>query len=138
MNSYKLFEHTADLGIEFFADSLEELFISAASGLFDVISGIDQIRPETEFQIEVEGIDQEDLLINWLRELLYLHQVKRMLLCEFHISEINDTRLKGSVRGEPFDAKRHEIKKEIKAATYHGIEVTESEGRWKARVIFDV
>ena len=138
MNSYKLFEHTADLGIEFFADSLEELFISAASGLFDVISGIDQIRPEAEFQIAVEGIDPEDLLINWLRELLYLHQVKRILLCEFHISEISDTRLKGSVRGEPFDAKRHEIKKEIKAATYHGIEVTESKGRWKARVIFDV
>lgn len=124
--------------MEFFADSLEQLFVSAASGLFDVISGIDQIRPETEFQIEVEGIDPEDLLINWLRELLYLHQVKRILLCEFHISEINDTRLVGSVKGEPFDAKRHEIKKEIKAATYHGIEVTENKGCWTARVIFDV
>ena len=138
MNSYKLFEHTADLGIEFFADSLEELFISSASGLFDVISGIDQIKAEETFQIKIEGIDLEDLLVNWLRELLYLHQVKRILLCEFHILEMDDTRLKGSVRGEPFDAKRHEIKKEIKAATYHDIKVTENKGRWTTRVIFDV
>lgn len=138
MTSYRLFEHTADLGIEFFADSLEELFVSSASGLFDVISGIDRIKAEKTFQIKIEGIDLEDLLINWLRELLYLHQVKRILLCKFHISEISDTRLVGSVMGEPFDAKRHEIKKEIKAATYHGIEVRESNGRWTARVIFDV
>ncbi len=138
MTSYRLFEHTADLGIEFFADSLEELFVSSGSGLFDVISGIDRIKAEKTFQINVEGIDLEDLLVNWLRELLYLHQVKRILLCRFHISEISDTRLVGSVMGEPFDAKRHEIKKEIKAATYHGIEVSESKGCWKARVIFDV
>jgi len=138
MTSYRLFEHTADLGIEFFAESLEELFISSASGLFDVISGIDRIKAEIEFPIAMEGIDLEDLLINWLRELLYLHQVKKILLCEFHISEISDTRLVGSARGEPFDVKRHEIKNEIKAATYHGIEVTENKGRWTARVIFDV
>ncbi|MDT8317861.1 MAG: archease [bacterium] len=138
MTSYRLFEHTADLGIEFFADSLEGLFIASASGLFDVISGIDEIKAEETFQINVEGIDMEDLLINWLRELLYLHQVKRILLCQFHISQISDTRLLGSVRGESFDAKRHEIKKEIKAVTYHDIKVSEKKGRWTARVIFDL
>ena len=138
MNSYRLFDHTADLGMEFFGASREELFVSAGTGIFDVISDINQIKAEKTFQINVEGIDLEDLLVNWLRELLYLHQVKRMLLREFHISEMNDLHLKGSVRGEPFDAKRHEIKKEVKAATYHNIEVTENKGRWTARVIFDV
>ncbi len=138
MKTYRLFDHTADLGIEFFGDNREELFVSAGAGIFDVITDINQVKAEETFQIEVEGLDLEDLLVNWLRELLYLHQVKRMLLCEFHISEMNDLHLKGSVRGEPFDAKRHEIKKEVKAATYHNIEVTESEGRWTARVIFDV
>lgn len=138
MKTYKLFDHTADLGIEFFGDSLEGLFVSAGAGLFDVISDINQVKAEKTFQINVEGIDLEDLLINWLRELLYLHQVKRILLSEFHISEMDDLHLKGCVSGEPFDAKRHEIKKEVKAATYHDIEVTESNGRWTARVIFDV
>lgn len=138
MNSYKLFDHTADLGIEFFGDSREGLFVSAGAGLFDVITDPGQVKPTESFHFEVEGIDLEDLLINWLRELLYLHQVKRILLCEFHISEMDAVHLKGTVRGEPFDAKRHEIKKEIKAATYHNIEVTENKGRWTARVIFDV
>jgi SHS2 domain-containing protein len=138
MNSYRLFDHTADLGMEFFADSPEELFVSSASGLFDVITDIKQVKTTESFPVEVEGIDLEDLLVNWLRELLYLHQVKRMLLCEFHISEIDAVHLKGAARGEPFDAKRHEIKKEIKAATYHNIEVAENKGRWTARVIFDV
>ncbi len=138
MKNYRLFDHTADLGMEFFGNSREELFASAGAGIFDVISDINRIKAEETFQINVEGIDLEDLLVNWLRELLYLHQVKGMLLSEFHISEMNDLHLKGSVRGEPFDEKRHEIKKEVKAATYHNIEVTENKGRWTARVIFDV
>ena len=138
MKTYRLFDHTADLGIEFFGGSREELFVSAGAGIFDVITNINQVKTEQTFQINVEGLDLEDLLINWLRELLYLHQVKGMLLCDFHIYEMNDLHLKGSVRGEPFDEKRHEIKKEVKAATYHDIEVTENKGRWTARVIFDV
>ena len=138
MKTYRLFDHTADLGMEFFGGSREELFVSAGAGIFDVITDINRIKAEKTFQINVEGLDLEDLLVNWLRELLYLHQVKGMLLREFHISEMNDLHLKGSVRGEPFDAKRHEIKMEVKAATYHDIEVTENKGRWTARVIFDV
>ena len=138
MKSYRLFDHTADLGMEFFGDSLEGLFVSAGAGLFDVITDLHQIKAEESFSIEVEGIDLEDLLVNWLRELLYLHQVKRVLLCEFYISALGDTYLKGAVKGEPFDAKRHEIRKEVKAATYHDIEVSEKDGCWTARVIFDV
>ncbi len=138
MKTYRLFDHTADLGMEFFGGSREELFVSAGAGIFDVITDINRIKTEKTFQINVEGLDLEDLLVNWLRELLYLHQGKRMLLSEFHISEMDAVHLKGTVMGEPFDAKKHEIKKEVKAATYHDIKVTECEGRWMARVIFDV
>ena len=138
MKTYRLFDHTADLGMEFFGGSREELFVSAGAGIFDVIADINRIKTEKTFQINVEGLDLEDLLVNWLRELLYLHQVKRMLLSEFHITEMDAVHLKGEVRGEPIDVKRHEIKKEVKAATYHNIEVIENKGRWTARVIFDV
>ena len=138
MKTYRLFDHTADLGMEFFGGSREELFVSAGAGIFDVITDINRIKTEKTFRINVEGLDLEDLLVNWLRELLYLHQVKRMLLSEFHISEMDAVHLKGTVMGEPFDEKRHEIKKEVKAVTYHNIEVTENKGHWTARVIFDV
>jgi len=138
MKRYSLFDHTADLGIEFFGESREKLFISAGTGLFDVIAGIDSINPDRDFHIRIEGMDMEDLLVNWLRELLYLNQVKKMLISEFSIQELSDTFLDGIVRGEPFKPEKHDIKKEVKAVTYHGLEVGEDGGIWKARVIFDV
>ncbi|MBE9535821.1 MAG: archease, partial [Proteobacteria bacterium] len=90
------------------------------------------------FEIEIEGSDREDLLINWLRGLLYLHQVKGMLLKSFSISKIDDSQLSGTVEGERFDTGRHIIKREVKAATYHDLSILQEEGQWTARVIFDL
>lgn len=138
MEHYRLFDHTADLGMEFFGESLKKLFVSAGIGLFDVITDLNEVNPSWHFNIEIDGIDIEDLLINWLRELLYLHQVKKMLLKEFVIDEIGETFLKGYAVGEPIDEEKHVVKKEVKAATYHGVELREEAGQWSARVVFDL
>lgn len=138
MSSYRLIDHTADLGMEFFGHDMETLFISAAEGLFDEITEREDLSCIESFDIEVEGTDREELLINWLRELLYLHQVKGMLLKSFSISSINDNYLSGTAEGEGFYAGRHIIKREIKAATYHELSILQEEGRWTARVIFDL
>jgi len=138
MSSYRLIEHTADLGMEFFGHDMKELFISAAEGLFDEITEREGLSCKERFEIEVDGSDREDLLINWLREILYLHQVKGMLLKGFSISEINDTHLGATVEGEAFDTGRHIIKREVKAATYHELFIWQEKGQWTARVIFDL
>lgn len=136
--NYKQIDHTADLGLEFFGRTRKELFVSAGSGLFDSIVDLGQINSVDTFNINITGFDIEDLLIEWLRELLSLHHIKGFLLKEFQINELTEKRLSGSVSGEAFDEDRHYLKREIKAATYHDLLVERSGHGWKARVIFDV
>jgi len=136
--NYEQIDHTADFGLQFSGNTKEELFLSAAAGLFDSITDIDNVRCAERFDIEAEALDLEDLMIAWLRELLYYHHVKGYLFKEFSITEMTDTQIKGAACGERFDENRHSIKREIKAATYHDLSVREMEKGWKAIVIFDV
>ena len=124
--------------MEFRGDSIEEMFTSAGEGLFSEITYLERVDCRECFDINVEGMDLEDLLVCWLRELLYLHQVKRILLKKFEITHLSDSELKARVWGEKFDQRRHTIKREIKAATYHDLKVQKRNGTWTARVIFDV
>jgi len=89
---------------------------------------ISQIRP----------VDLEDLLVRWLSELLYLYDTQLLLCCTFHCTLLEPTHLTATVAGEPLDPDRHPIDTEIKAVTYHQIAVEQVEGRWQARVIFDL
>jgi SHS2 domain-containing protein len=77
-------------------------------------------------------------LVDWLGELLYLHEVDHLLFREFSIETVGEQGLKAVVRGEPFQEGIHSIKTEIKAVTYHQIQIKEREGGWKAQVIFDL
>jgi SHS2 domain-containing protein len=77
-------------------------------------------------------------MVQWLAELLYMHDVDGLLFKKFFIEELNSGLLKARVRGEPFDERRHVIRTQIKAVTYHQIQVSKEKGTWKARVIFDL
>jgi SHS2 domain-containing protein len=138
MNRYKVFDHTADLGIEVYGATVNELFTSAAFAVFDMLTDLDGVRAIEERSITVEGEGWEDLLVNYLREVLYLFNGEGFLLKEFSIMEIEPHHLKGKVSGEMFDPLQHTINKEIKAVTYHQIMVRETPMRWEGRVIFDV
>jgi SHS2 domain-containing protein len=91
-----------------------------------------------ERRIEIEGADWPDLLVNWLRELLYLWNGERELLCEVAIASISENWLQALVTSVPFDPQRHDIRNEIKAVTYHQVDVGQKDGGWVARVYFDV
>lgn len=86
----------------------------------------------------MDGIDKEQLLVNWLSELLYLHEIKNMLFKEFYINDMNDLQLKATIHGELLDEKRHVIKTAIKAVTHHNLVIKQENSRWRARVIFDL
>ena len=137
MLRYRMINHTADIGMEFFGRTKEELFASAGEGLFDALCDLSEVRRKESFNIDVEGVDEEDLLIQWLRELLYLHNVKGMLLAGFDEVKLKDNRLTAKVSGEKMRPRKHQIKGEIKAVTYHDLLVKKND-RWTARVIFDV
>lgn len=135
---YILIDHTADVGIEAFGATLPELFSNAAFAMFDIMADLERVENKVECSLEITGIDREQLLVNWLGELLYLHDVKNYLFKNFLITNVTDTRLSAIVHGEAFVENKHIIKTEIKAVTYHGLSIVQEGQQWKARVIFDL
>jgi SHS2 domain-containing protein len=136
--TYRLFDHTADLGVEIFGRTREDLFVHAALAIVGLTTDAKRIKPDLEKRFSVEGADQTDLFINYLREVLYLINGEGFLPREVTINEIHTRRLTATLRGEYFNTRKHRINKEIKAVTYHQASVEETEKGWKGRVIFDV
>ena len=135
---YKTFNHTADLGIEVCGEDIKQLFINAGFALFDLITDMDKVEAKTSLALTVEGMNLEDLMVGWLRELLYMHQVKGYLFRSFAIHEMSEEALNATVMGEKFDSHRHELIREIKAATYHQIKVAREKGTWISRIVLDI
>lgn len=138
MPKYIFIDHTADIGIDVFGTTLYELFSNAAFAMFDIITDISRVEGKNEYKVKVCGIDREQLLVNWLSELLYLHEVKNLLFKDFTVTGIHETQLNASLRGEAFIEKKHVIKTEIKAVTYHNLSIIKENRQWRARVIFDL
>jgi len=132
---YEELDHTADVGIRAYGASPEELFVNAAAGMFSLIADLETVRPRGEVQVQVKGDDLGGLLVNWLQELLFLHETQHLLLCEFEAA-LDGTSLTGRARGEKIDKHRHELKLAIKAVTYHHLKIDPAKGL--AEVIFDI
>lgn len=138
MTRYTVFNHTADLGLEIFGEDEKELFANAAFAIFDIITNLEDVSAREVLRFAVDGFDLEDLLVNYLREVLYMFNGMGLLLKDFSIFEIDGRHAVAQAMGEPFDSERHSIKTEIKAVTYHQVEVRKTEKGLKARVILDV
>ncbi|HBJ74877.1 MAG TPA: hypothetical protein DDY86_05025, partial [Syntrophaceae bacterium] len=91
-----------------------------------------------EKALTVEGSDPADLLINFLREILYLFNGERRIVISCSIVMLGKRKLVANLALESYNSKRHLIKTELKAVTYHGLSVERMKKGWKARVIFDV
>jgi SHS2 domain-containing protein len=89
-------------------------------------------------QITIEGEDYSDLMVRWLGEILYLFAAERQLVWGIEITAIGPNRLHSLLALTGLEERRHEIRREIKAVTYHQIAVDETPDGWKARVIFDI
>ena len=83
MHRYKLFDHTADLGVEVYGKTANELFANAAFAVFDILTDLSHVSPIVERKIVMDGDGWEDLLVNYLREILYLYNGEGLLLKEF-------------------------------------------------------
>ncbi len=138
MKRYEFINHTADLGIKLREESLTRLFASAGYALFDIILQISQVQPKKSLDIHVSGEEIESILVDWLRELLFKFNMDRWVLKEFDIRKIDKSGLQAVVKGEIFDPSRHSLKTEIKAVTYHGLEVNRKNDGWEAQIIFDI
>jgi len=135
---YRLIDHTADFGIHVFGTDLKDLFSNAAFAMFDQITIVKDLQPEKELKIHVTGSDWPDLMVNWLRELLYLWTGKELLVKHVDIQTLSEYYLTATLRIDPFKSDRHVITNDIKAVTYHQIQVNQIANGWESRIIFDV
>jgi SHS2 domain-containing protein len=135
---YEVFEHTADVGIHAYGSTLADLFVHAAQGMESLMVAPEQVRSLSSREITVEGHDSVSLLIAWLNELIFLFDTEYLLLRDFVIDEISETRLIARATGEPYDGQRHDLSSAIKAVTWHEAAVTHGDEGYKARIIFDI
>jgi len=129
---------TADVAFEAFGKDLNELFANAALAMFEVMVNTEKVEAKEVREIEVEGIDLESLLFNWLNELLFYYGSENLVFKRFEV-EIDEKnfKLKAKAYGEKFNREKHEAKTEVKSCTYHKLKIERNEF-WKVRVILDV
>jgi SHS2 domain-containing protein len=135
---FEVFEHTADIGLHVYGETLPALFSNAARGMESLLVPLEQVRVVTSREISVEGHDSISLLIAWLNELIFLFDSEYLLFRDFEIATLTDTSLTGIARGERYDSQRHELSSAIKAATWHEAAVTQDSEGYQASIIFDL
>jgi SHS2 domain-containing protein len=137
MGSHELADHTADIVLHAHSSDVSDLFAEAAKGLFEVMSDVSDAGGSYRREVRVEADSLENLMHDWLSELLFLHDTEDVLLGGFDV-EVDGTALRADVRGEKTDPEKHVLKAEVKAVTYHMLSVRQEEGTWHATVLFDL
>ena len=135
MERYILVDHTADMMVRAFGDTLEECFGNAAYALFDQTVDLSDIGTSEETEFRITGIDDEDRLYSFLSELLFIEDCDNLILKEFDVSFDGDD-VVCRARGETLDRTRHRVRSEVKAVTYHMMEIDRDTP--SVTVLFDV
>lgn len=140
MPGFEFIDHTADFGIRVSAPTQEELFIKSAQSMFSIITESRTAGSKTR-ETELCAYSLEELLVNWLNELISLLFAEKFLPCDYSLNLFTDTdskKLRCLMHGQFFDPYKREIKTEIKAATHHRTIIKKVENHYIAEVIFDV
>ena len=141
---YKFLEDvgTADIAFEATGRDLPQLFTAAADATMNVmIDNLDAIESRETRQIELSNDNVEMLLFDFLQELIYFKDAKRLLLRarDTQIDQKGEAYfLKAKVVGERLDDTRHQQRADVKAVTLHGFSVEEQDSGWKAKVLLDI
>lgn len=138
MEKFRYIDHTGDLGVEVFGDSLSRLFQNAGEAFADIMTDSRAIRGRELKAVFLKADRVEDLLVHWFNEFIFFFETESLLFSGFEIESIDESHIEAKIQGEPYDENRHTIKTTVKSATYHQLEVVRQENVWKATVIFDL
>jgi len=138
-------DHTADEGIRAWGKNGKEMFEEAAKGMFSILVDPATIEPTEKRQMEIQSETVDELLLSWLKEILYVFYTESMVFSEFQIEKDNLSKgnaetyfIRVSMAGEKLNTSRHGICKEIKSVTRHGFYVKKGNPWWEANILFDV
>jgi SHS2 domain-containing protein len=133
--NFEEIEHTADKALRIFGTNRQELFISAAQGMTGLmVPDVSKVSIEVEKFIELDAIDAEDLLVEWLRELAFWAETEMLVFTQFRILNLTATNLQARISG----GKVAVLEKHVKAVTYHNLKIIKTPQGLEATVVFDV
>jgi SHS2 domain-containing protein len=131
-------DHPADILLRIRGRSLQDLLLNAARGLIETIVAPDSVDPSTCMDVEVEGYDAESLLVRWLEEIHFRFDADGFVPADVKVVELTDTSVRGVISGEQLDRSRHELRNDIKAVTWHQLEIVEKEDGFEVTILFDL
>jgi SHS2 domain-containing protein len=131
-------DHTADLGFELWAPTLEGLYAEGVRALGGLCYDRAAVRPAQTRALEVSGANLEERLVRWLQEVYLLLETELWLTADAAEVQVSGDVVRGELAGEPYDPQRHTLHTEIKAITYHGLEVVRTGELWRTTVVVDV
>ena len=135
---YRLLNHTADLGMCVNGASQKILFENAGKALLEQLVDIKQPSGGKALPISLSASDYADLMVKWLSEILYLFNGENLVVEDISVKNIRENHINSTLTVIPFNNDKHDLIREIKAVTYHQIEVKQKNNLWTARVIFDL
>jgi SHS2 domain-containing protein len=135
MKKFEILEHRADLKIRVFGKTKEELFESAMIGMFKAANYQKEIKNQkSKIKIKIKSIDLPYLLVDFLNEVLYLVETKKLVFEEIEFKKFNESEIEAILVGRPL--KRMGV--HIKGVTYHDLDIHQEKGKWQATILFDV
>ena len=134
---FELLDHTADVGIHAWSETLDGLFAEAGRALVSVM-GTPGDGPHQTVDLAIDAPDEGALMVDWLSELLYLFEVRGMVPASFDVHVVSgEWRIAGRVSGPSMETFVQEGPA-VKAATYHLLDVSNTGDRWETTVYLDI
>ena len=142
IKKFEWIDHPADIGFRAYGKSLADAFENAALALTNIIGVTDNIDEKEEVFVELEAEDVEALLYEWLDHLIYLQGARRIVGGRFEVKELSKVKegyeLKAKLWGEEYDPAKHGPGTEVKAMTYHMMEINQEPERCSVQVVVDI
>ena len=135
---WEYFDVAADVGLRAWGVDLEGCLRQCALGVFNLIVPLEAVLPAESRECGAQGDSSEALVVNWINELLYLHDVEGFVLQDLDRPRLTGARVHATLTGEPIDPARHPRGILVKAATFHQLAVVHAPGRVNVRVVLDV
>ncbi len=138
MKRYEQTDHTADIGLKIFGNSLPDLFANAGYALCDTLADLSKVKTVNKDTFSLQRDSVEELLVEWMGALLFSFETENMIFSRFNILSMNKNSLSAEAEGEIFNNDIHTIKDVLKAVSYQNLKVEKTEGLWQAKVVLDI
>ena len=137
-HGFETFDHTADIGIRAWGSELAQVFEEIAKALFSVVVELNTVSARQKMEVTLRADSDGNLLLAWLKELLFIFETKHLLFSNFKILNLKSGVLTAEISGEPVNPAKHLLGREVKAITLHQFKLIREKSRYLAEVILDI